>query len=44
MRRNIHREWVMLVREDDGLATWVFEPLRRKEISVRLKRGWKMIG
>ncbi|WP_423408035.1 hypothetical protein AABM38_20535 [Heyndrickxia sp. MSNUG] len=45
MRRNIQRDWVMLVYEDaKGLATCVYEPLRRKEIAVKLKRGWKKIG
>lgn len=45
MRRSIQREWVLLVYEDDtGLTTCVYEPLRKKEIAVRLKHGWKMIG
>lgn len=42
MRRNIQRCWVLMAGEDNGLAVWVFEPLRKKEIAVRLKRGWKL--
>jgi hypothetical protein len=44
MRRARLRYWVVMMREEDGLAVWICEPLRKKEIQKRLDKGWKLYG
>jgi hypothetical protein len=44
MRRGRLRIWVVMMREEDGLAVWICEPLRKKEIQKRLDKGWKLYG
>lgn len=42
MRRARLRIWVVMSRQEEGLAVWICEPLRRKEIQKRLEKGWKL--
>lgn len=44
MRRAKVRVWVVMMRVEEGLAVWICEPLRKKEIQKRLEKGWKLYG
>jgi hypothetical protein len=44
VRRERQRQWVILSRKERGKVVVVYEPLRKKEIALRIKRGWELVG
>jgi len=42
--RKRKRLWVLLYKKDNDHKVWLYEKLRRKEISNRIKHGWRVIS
>jgi hypothetical protein len=44
VRRKRLLQWVILTRKERGKLVVICEPLRRKQISCRLKQGWELVS
>ncbi|MGE8081992.1 hypothetical protein [Peribacillus loiseleuriae] len=38
--RERQRDWVFLYRKEKGRRVYIYEPLRKKQLAVKLKQGW----
>ncbi|MBB5144854.1 hypothetical protein HNQ35_000043 [Cerasibacillus quisquiliarum] len=41
--RGRKRIWMLLYRYEEGHKVWLYEPLRKYEITARLRDGWKIV-
>ncbi|WP_272916280.1 hypothetical protein [Virgibacillus salexigens] len=37
-------KWMLLFRIEDGYKVYLYEPLKKYELIVRKRQGWKVIG
>ena len=42
MKRKRHIEWVLLYKKEGAQKVWLYEQLRKKEISIKLRQGWEI--
>lgn len=42
-KRKRRLKWYLLYRREDGQAVYRYEPLQKRELKSRLKKGWKVV-